>query len=83
MQFMRDKGNYTVYKKKQYIKLRIWRRKAHEVFDLLWERHIFQSRSQAYLWLSQVLEVPLEKCHMKMFNVEQCKKVIKICEGLV
>ena len=66
--------------------LRGWRSKAHISFDSLWKRKIeltrlpkSQCRQAAYLWLSDQLGIPLEKCHIGMFNTPQCKRVVQVC----
>jgi hypothetical protein len=54
--------------------LRFWKKQAHEKFDKLW-KHGDMSRSDAYVWLSRALSIPSDKCHIGMFDVEQCKAV--------
>jgi hypothetical protein len=65
--------------------LREWRKKAHNLFDKIWRdylpenmRHIYRSR--CYSWLSKKMNVPYEQCHIAMFDVDQCKKVVMLCE---
>lgn len=57
--------------------LRALKSRAHAAFDPLWKWGSFD-RQGAYLWLSKKLNVPLEHCHIGMFDPEQCRKVIAI-----
>jgi len=54
--------------------LRFWKKQAHEKFDKLWKGGIM-NRSRAYTWLSRTLNIPLDECHIGMFDIEQCKAV--------
>ncbi len=60
--------------------LRRWRRKAHEAFDPVW-REGHRNRKSAYKWLAKSMGIPVDKCHIAMFSVADCKKVIEICEN--
>lgn len=51
---------------------------AHAAFDPIWKSGIL-TRQQAYGWLSREMSLPREKCHIGMFNLEQCQKVVFIC----
>ena len=57
--------------------LRLWRRYTHMVFDDLW--HKSGNRKKAYTWLSRVLGLETDECHIGMFNSEQCKLAIEVC----
>ena len=63
--------------------LRYWKSMAHSAFDPLWKKEshskIFKTRSNAYSWLSKALKISGDKCHIGMFDIEQCKQVAKIC----
>lgn len=37
------------------------------------------SRKEAYAWLREKLELPAEKCHWGMFDIETCQKSQWIC----
>jgi|SRR5882672_9670920 len=56
--------------------LREYKKLAHTAFDPLWQKGIFESRNDAYGWLSDFLELPLEYTHIGMFGVYTCKKLI-------
>lgn len=58
---------------------RVWRMRAHERFDKLWKDGKV-SRTQAYSWLSRVMNLPTRKTHIGMFTVSQCKDVIEFCD---
>ncbi len=46
---------------------------AHRAFDPLWrDRHM--TRAEAYLWLSQTLNIPKVECHIGMFDLNLCKR---------
>jgi len=36
-------------------------------------------RTQAYNWLANKMNITPDKCHIGMFNEEQCEKVMDIC----
>lgn len=53
---------------------------AHSAFDPLWKSGLF-SRGVAYEWLAAQLGIPVAKCHMVLFDVAQCQRVVAICEA--
>jgi len=48
------------------------RMKTHKEFDPLWKSGTM-SRSEAYLRLSKLIGIPIERCHIAMFTAEECK----------
>lgn len=50
---------------------------AHDAFDPIWKEKIL-SRSAAYGWLAEQMEIPVEQCHIGMFDVGQCRKVVQV-----
>ena len=60
--------------------LRYWKRKVHNLFDPLWKSGT-KKRSEAYKWLADQLAIPVEECHIGMFDVEKCKQAVKIMEA--
>lgn len=61
--------------------LRNWKKAAHAVFDPLWKYGRFRGhRNAAYAWLAQKMGLPVEKTHIGMFDVGQCRKAIEIME---
>lgn len=55
--------------------LRARRREAHQYFDKIWKLKLI-SRTEAYEWLSRMLDLPAEYTHMGMFGEKTCKDVI-------
>lgn len=61
--------------------LREARKQAHAAFDPLWrEQH--WNRREAYAWLSRTLSIQPKDCHIGMFNVEQCRAVVRAISTL-
>lgn len=70
-------------------RLRYWKKQAHYFFDKIaktsfineiWSEEVDESdRNKAYLWLSQQMGLERQWCHIGMFDVDQCRKVIEIC----
>ena len=73
--------------------LRQTKKEAHFYFDQIaknlinkiWEEYIpnISNRNKAYLWLSNQLDIPLDVCHIGMFDVEDCQRVINLCKPIV
>lgn len=59
--------------------LRAWKNKAHNSFDPIWKSGMM-NRSRAYSWLADKMGLPKKKCHIGMFGIEQCQKVVRICQ---
>ncbi|MBR1567113.1 MAG: DUF3268 family zinc-finger domain-containing protein [Oscillospiraceae bacterium] len=60
--------------------LRHWKKLAHAFFDPLWKFGRFKGRrNDAYGWLSKKMGLPIEKTHIGMFDVQQCRQVVEIC----
>ncbi|KZX00100.1 hypothetical protein JL49_13495 [Pseudoalteromonas luteoviolacea] len=57
--------------------LRTEKSNAHRTFDQLW-RNGHMKRQDAYKWLAKKLGVNGKDCHIGMFDVETCKKVVRI-----
>lgn len=59
---------------------------AHDVFDPLWKRRMERdglrkghARAKGYKWLAEQLGINRKDCHIGMFDVETCLRVIAIC----
>lgn len=52
------------------------RMRAHEAFDRLWKTEKM-TRTRAYIWLANMLDVERDKCHIGLFDVTMCKKLIQ------
>lgn len=66
--------------------LRAWKSKAHTAFDPLWKRKMIKdscsktkARKAGYKWLSGELGVEPKDCHIGMFDVDMCKRVVGAC----
>lgn len=60
---------------------RLWRSRAHAVFDPLWQNKKYNwRRPDLYAVLAKHLEIPFDQCHIGLFDVEQCKRVVKFCQ---
>jgi hypothetical protein len=56
--------------------LREAKKTAHEHFDKLWKNGKFE-RNEAYKKLSNYLNIEGDLCHIGMFDVEGCRKVVE------
>lgn len=66
--------------------LRVYKQIAHQWFDSIrTDPSILQGyskkRSSAYKWLAIQMDLPTKYCHIGMFDEDQCKKVIRICQA--
>lgn len=59
-------------------RLRTLKTEAHRQFDPIWKSGLM-SRKDAYKWLSDMLDIPLTECHMGMFDIKMCQRVIHLC----
>jgi len=57
------------------------RAQTHEVFDPLW-RTGKMTRSEAYTLLSRLMGIDQTKCHIAMFNVQQCEAAQEALIGI-
>lgn len=56
---------------------REYRKRAHSLFDPLWKgKYRKMNRSKAYRLMQDLMDLPAEKAHIGMFNVDQCKELI-------
>lgn len=62
--------------------LRAAKSAAHRAFDPMWrDDSTFEKRHHAYAWLAGELGIGLGDCHIGMFDLEQCQKVVALCEN--
>lgn len=61
--------------------LRKFKSAVHRVFDPIWKSKK-KKRKEAYKWLSEKLNITFSECHIGMFDVDTCKKAIKVCNEL-
>lgn len=61
--------------------LRKWRHQAHNELDKLWKGKTRKmTRYNAYGWLSKQMNLTRNETHIALFEIEQCKQVIEICQ---
>ena len=60
--------------------LRLKRRETHQVFDALW-KELGMSRTQAYKWLANRMELSERNAHIGGFEMDQCQQVIELCKA--
>lgn len=58
--------------------LRHYRVLTHKCFDKTWKNGR-RNRSQAYRFLAKILGIKISDCHIGLFDVDTCKKVITLC----
>lgn len=57
--------------------LREAKMKAHSIFDPLWKSKTMK-RSHAYEMLAEKLGITKNQCHIGMFDVDTCKRVVEV-----
>lgn len=50
------------------------RQRAKDAFNCVWQ-HKHMSRTEAYAWLAGALGIPVDRCHIGWFGVEECDAV--------
>lgn len=72
--------------------LREWKKKAHAAFDPLWMAKLRKRRKQrgksykkmwargsGYKWFAEKLGISGKDCHIGLFDIAMCQRVIEIC----
>lgn len=63
--------------------LRAAKMRAHFAFDRLWKARralgVLDARSKAYKWLTAMLGIERKDCHIGLFDVQTCERVIALC----
>lgn len=61
---------------------------AHAAFDPLWKAKIRRdgvskkkARGAGYKWLAAQLGIHPDDCHIGMFDVQMCRRVVEVCRG--
>lgn len=62
--------------------LRAAKSRAHLAFDPLWKEKYFRSRTRAYNWLAQQLKINASDCHIGMFDLDMCSRVVSVTHAL-
>lgn len=58
---------------------------AHSRFDPLWTSQLSENepknrtRGRAYSWLAERLGIPVQECHIGLFDLATCVRVVEIC----
>lgn len=67
-------------------RLRAAKIKAHAAFDPVWKRRVDEkhesrnkARHWAYKWLADEVGLTVNQCHIGMFDVELCERVVEAC----
>lgn len=60
-------------------RLRTLKTEAHRQFDPIWKSGLM-SRKEAYRWLADMLHIPTDECHIGMFDIKMCQRVIHLCK---
>lgn len=55
---------------------------AHATFDPIWKKGVM-TRKEAYAWLSSMLGIHPDDCHMGMFDVDTCSRVVAACNSRI
>ncbi len=55
---------------------------AHDAFDRLWRGQGPGRRKTAYQWLQQRLDLTADECHIGLFDIAACNRVVEVCEGM-
>ncbi len=53
--------------------------RAHAAFDPLWKSGEM-ARGDAYGWLADHMGLDRKECHIGMFDVDQCSRVVMVCD---
>lgn len=66
--------------------LRQAKQRAHAAFDPIWQEKMKrtgcrrgEARGKGYRWMAQQLGISQADCHIGMFDVEMCERVVAIC----
>ena len=60
--------------------LRKAKSEAHAMFDSIW-RDKYMKRGSAYAWLADMLEIDPKDCHIGMFDVAMCNRVVEVSQS--
>lgn len=67
--------------------LRKAKQAAHAAFDPLWKRKMAKenvgkgfARNAGYAWLAEQLGIHKSECHIGMFDVAMCARVVAVCQ---
>jgi hypothetical protein len=52
---------------------------AHAAFDPRWKGQKGRVRREQYKWLAEQLGISKDDCHIGMFDVDMCRRVVEVC----
>lgn len=65
--------------------LRLAKSRVHRLFDPMWRAKIARdgcsrhtARAAGYAWLALQLRIPVEKCHVGLFDLELCGRAVDV-----
>jgi len=73
--------------------LRYWKKRAHAAFDPIWRERFERknkidprykkqmARGGRYKELAYLMSLTSKECHIGMFDVDQCRTVVKLCNA--
>lgn len=54
---------------------------AHAALDRLWKgRDAPMNRDAVYAWLRHTLSIPAVRCHIGLFDLPLCRRVVQLCQ---
>ena len=59
--------------------LRSWKMRAHAAFDPRWKGKGRKERAKAYRELAEQLGIRRDDCHIGLFDVFLCRRVVEVC----
>ena len=62
------------------LRLRTLKIEAHKQFDVIWKSRAMTRRT-AYYWLAKHLGINIKDCHIGMFDIKECQRVIHLCKS--
>lgn len=81
-------GTHTPLGRLANAELRKAKMEAHDAFDPFWRSEAKRqglsrgkARRRAYKWLAEQLGIEPQLCHIGMFDVETCQRVVEVCRS--
>lgn len=53
--------------------------RAHAAFDVIWQQG-YMPHTAAYRWLRKQLGLQKAECHIGLFDIAKCERVVALCE---
>ena len=81
------KKNYLneaeMLKYKECRRFQTYRNKGHFYFDKIWRDAKIMTIDEAYVWLSNKLQISIEETHFSLMDNERCSEAIWFCQQLL